>query len=257
MLNRREKRKIKELAERARSTYEIRDSMKATADEALQEIQDMLALFDKTIKGTSDVTALAVPSLDLELRDQIGQILNDILSGKSGSGQEFRNSAKGANPNNGESSGDNESTKSEMDEIPEWAKKLKKRIAKLCHPDAIARSNLSALEQFRRSEWYDVSNRAYEAHDWNELLLVGVYLDLYPEELPAKNQKMRISRCFQKVSSEVNDIRKSIAYKWSEHWNDYELKWTILEFYMSRNGMPIPDKVEAVKKIREYENSLS
>lgn len=256
MLNKREKRKLKELAERARSTFEIRDTMRATQDEATLEIQEMLSLFDKSIKGACNSTELSVPSFSLELQEQMEQLLNDILSGKSGSDQEFRNSANNENPNNTDGDGNIGELGPDPTDVPDWVKKLKKQIAKKCHPDAVARANVSALESFRRSEYFTQVDEAYRASNWNEILLVGVYLDLYPDQLPASNQKQRIARCYQEVNSQVNEIKKSIGYKWSENWTDYDLKWTILEFYLRQKGMAVPDKAEAIKKIVEYENSL-
>lgn len=256
MLNKREKRKLKELAERARSTFEIRDSMKATQEDAVLEIQEMLSLFDETLKGTSDSRELAVPFSNSNLRETLDEILDEILSGKSGFDKEFRNSANDSSNSNHDSNDRNESSGPDINDVPEWVRKLKREIAKKCHPDAIARTNLSALENFRRSEYFSQVEKAYQESNWDEILLIGVYLDLFPDSLPSQNQKLRITRCFQKASSEVNEIRKSIGYKWSENWNDYELKWTVLEFYMAQKGMNIPDKIAAIKKIKEYENSL-
>jgi len=256
MLNKREKRKIKELAERARSTIEIRDTMHQTQLDSMVEIEEMLSLFDKTLKGTSDVTALVVPSFNMELRDQLDQLLNDIISGKSDRDKEFRNSANGPGSCDNDPIGKESNQELDSADIPDWAKKLKKEIAKKCHPDAIGRMNLSALEAFRRNEYFTEVDEAFREHQWDRVLLIGVLLDLYPEALPAQAQKVRITRCFQEVNSQVVQIRKSISYKWSEHWDDYELKWTILQFYLQQKGMPVPDKVEAIKIIRGYEDSL-
>jgi len=253
MLSIQQKRKLKELADRIRFTSEIRDSMYETTKQATFEIEDLLKMFDASLKPrVVSSTELAT----LFYNTQLEEILNDLINDNTHNEKEFRNFKD--DKNRKDSTDENEERLSSQDhQIPDWVSHLRKEISKKCHPDAISRLNLSALEAFRRSEYLTLMNDAFLDKNWNEILLIGIFLDIWVNEIPPEGQKSRLSKCFHNVNSEVSEIKKSISYRWSEEWGNTELKYQVVELYTKKKGIALPEKSEVMKIIKEFEEKYS
>jgi len=250
MLNRRHKTKLKELAYRIRNTEEIRDVVLETQYDATIEIEELLCEFDDDLKAKGTLsTELAVPSSNLGIESIFEAILNDIHE----SDQENRNFTFG----------DDEEPLSDMHETPKdsvvepgWVKKLKREIAKKCHPDKTSTMDLSAAELERRTEYNLRVNDAIANQDWDMVLLIGIYVEAYTSDLPPMNQKRRLTKIFQKTNSNIANLRNTIAYKWSEEWGNTEFKYSIVQMFLEKKGKAIPPKLEAVKKILDWEKKF-
>jgi hypothetical protein len=253
MLGRRHKVKLKEIARRIENTQDIRDSIVDTSHEATKEIEQLLCQFDESLKKKSSLTTeLALFNSTNELAEFLSSLMDDI----SERGEEFRNFSSGGTSGDPDPSEDRHHIDNDSVAEPNWVKKLKREISKACHPDKLESMELSPHEKWKRSQYLLALNDALGQQEWDYVLLIGVQLDIYTEELPPMNQKRRLNKAFGKLNSQVAELRKSIAYKWSEDWGNTELKWQIVQFFLEQKGKPIPDKLESIKIIKEFEKKL-
>ena len=256
MLNRRHKTKLKELSRRIKTTEEVFDITTETIEDARIEIEELLTKFDPTLKRVrTQSTSLAIPFLELDLED----IFSDILR------ENTENSRKSENFNHDHSAQDSDFDQDgnyklpKVDEavIPGWAKKLRKEISKKCHPDMMARLDISEAEKEARGEYLIRMNQAIEDQDWDLILVIGINLDIYTDDLPPMNQKRRIQKVYQRFRRETSKLRETIAYQWSESWGNTKFKVDMVVLFLQKKGLPVPEKLEIIKIVKQFEDLYS
>ena len=83
-------------------------------------------------------------------------------------------------------------------DVPTWARSIYKRIIKLTHPDKLLHLSITALDHERRKKIGMEASEFYSKGDWNNLLLLGVSVDIFTDELSFWYNKISslASRCF-------------------------------------------------------------
>lgn len=251
MLSKRHKTKLKELAHRIKNTQEIYEVTLETVNDATAEIEELLTKFDGSIKRVNTTsTELAVLSSFEDFEDIFKDILNDP-SYKENKNENFSN-----DKTEQQQQADIPEPKIDSALIPSWAKKLRRGISKKCHPDIVDGMNIPQYEKELRREYLLRVNEAIEKQDWDLVLVIGVHLDVYCDELPPMNQKRRIQKVFQRTNKDTVQLRETIAYKWSEEWNNLEFKYQVVELFLNKKGISIGSKVDVIKRIKEHETLL-
>lgn len=253
MLNKRHKIKLRELSKRVKNTKEMYDVTQDTVHDATAEIEELLAKFDPSLLSRSTLsTELAVPSSHSDL----SQILNDILRVTSETNDKFENFDSDNSDKSKDPSKDSIIDQPSIDNvlIPGWAKKLKKEISRLCHPDMLAKLDIPEAEKERRKETLLELNNAIQQQDWDLVLVIGIDLDIFVDELPPMNQKRRVQKVFQRMNKSTVNLRETIAYQWSEQWGNTQFKVDIVTMFLYKKGLPLPTKLEIVKIVKAWES---
>lgn len=142
----------------------------------------------------------------------------------------------------------------ENDTAPPWAKKLWKSIAKKCHPDRLSLQNLTALEIAKRSHWFLESRDLYSQRKFDQLIHIGIQVDVYVDELSMNKQISILEQQHNKISQEIDDIQSSYAWKWGNSWENINAKLGLLINFLRSEMKQIPDNktlLEIIKKIEE------
>ena len=145
-------------------------------------------------------------------------------------------------------------SKPEVEDAPDWAKRLWKGIAKKCHPDRLSFLELTAIQIARRQTWFLEAKSLFEQRLWNRLLHIGVQVDEYVEDLPASLQLKMINDEYNSVTSKVEEIQKSLAWKWGTNWSNVDLRTKILTVVLQSEGIQVPPKLELIKVLVNFES---
>lgn len=254
MLNKRHKTKLRELSKRVRSTKEVYDFTLETNQDATAEIEELLSKFDPTLTKVHNVsTELTVLSSSSELED----LLNDILretSSQNKKSENFNHDQSGPHQDFDEDG--NFNPRVDDVAVPGWAKKLRKEVSKLCHPDMLGRLDISEAEKERRTDLLFQMNRAIEDQDFDMVLVIGIELDVYTDELPPMNQKRRIQKAWQRANRATVKLRETIAYQWSEDWSNTQFKVDIVTLFLQKKGLPVPSKLKIIEIVKEWESII-
>ncbi len=138
--------------------------------------------------------------------------------------------------------------------VPSWAKVLWKKIAMKCHPDRLNFQELSAIEIAKRQHYMLESKIALEEEDWNKLLFIGVQIEEFVEEIPAVEQFNMLESKYNKVTLKVNSIQESLAWKWGNNWDNFNLRVRILEICFQNKGIKVPSKASILETIVKFES---
>ena len=131
-------------------------------------------------------------------------------------------------------------------EAPDWAKKLWKGIAKKCHPDRLSFQELTAIEIARRQTWFLEARGLYENQSWNKLLHIGVQVGEYVEDLSASQQLQMLNVEYAGITSKVEDIQKSLAWKWGTNWDNLEMRLRIITVCLQAKAVTVPSRIELI-----------
>lgn len=131
-------------------------------------------------------------------------------------------------------------------EAPEWAKKLWKGIAKKCHPDRLSFQELTAIQIARRQTWFLEARSLYENRSWNKLLHIGVQVEEYVEDLSASQQLGMLNEEYAGITQKVEDIQKSLAWKWGTNWDNLEMRLRIMEVCLRAKGVTPLSRIDMI-----------
>ena len=239
-LTRRHKRRLKEISRMIDSTITIRDDMVEINLEYAREIEEIILQIessgsDKIKKNSHDEESTA---LSPEIRENQS---SDSKKTDSSTGEH-------------QSDANYEAPPKHVDNVPSWAKALWKKIAMKCHPDRLSFQKLSAIEIAKRQQYMLESKIVLEAEDWNKLLYIGVQIEEFVEELPITQQLSMLESKYNEVTSKVNDIQSSLAWKWGNNWDNFDLRVRIIQTCFQSKGLKIPPRDDILKSIIKFES---
>lgn len=174
----------------------------------------------------------------------------------------FKESSKPEDPTASSGCGSTKESSKDISEIPElpsqemapdWAKKLWKKIAKSCHPDALSFKTLTAIEIAKRQQWFLDSRKLFEEQSWSKLLYIGVMLEEWVETIPAKSQLSMLNSEYSVITNKLQDVQNSIAWQWGTNWDNLELRLKILVSVLKSKGKEVPSRIELLQILVDLE----
>ena len=204
-----------------------------------KEIEDVLAMIQR--KESEPTTVEKSPSLDLSLFTEA-----EANSNKQGykSGQDKHNS------------GEHETAVSKSEqklEVPAWAKKLWKGIAKKSHPDILTFEKYSALEIAKRQQWFLEARNYFENSEYHKMLHIGLQLEIFVEDISFSEQTKILDNEYNTNARAIEKIQGTLAWKWGNNWHNVATKVAIIEAFLTSMGKDSPGKDFLLKIIAEYE----
>ena len=126
--------------------------------------------------------------------------------------------------------------------IPDWAKKLYKKIALATHPDKVTGHTMEEIliKRFLKA------GQSYEAGEYDELVTIALDLNI---EIEMDDEAMHITLSKQRDSlrKKITEIESSLAWIWCENQGDHELKARILSSQL-QHSMNISDLEDMISK---------
>ena len=229
-LSKRQKRRLLEVSKMIESSIVVRDDMEEIQLEYASEIDEVIEMIRQE---KSEAKQSGQSSTDLSLYEESAQS-NSKKTESSTNEHQSETNFEPPEINDGP-------------EAPEWAKRLWKGIAKKCHPDRLSFQDLTAIQIARRQTWFLEARTLYEKQDWNKLLHIGVQVDEYVDDLSASEQLSMLNNEYGKVTHKVEDIQKSLAWKWGTNWENLELRLKIITVCLQAKGIKVPDRIELIK----------
>tara|TARA_A100001011_G_scaffold379234_1_gene444989 strand:+ start:6895 stop:7590 length:696 start_codon:yes stop_codon:yes gene_type:complete len=133
----------------------------------------------------------------------------------------------------------------ESQDVPEWAKKLYKKIAMIAHPDRVSdEERRKSLEKiFRRA------SEAIESGDFEDLIAIALDFDI-SSGLDDTSLKPVLKAQVGRVRSKIEKIETEIPWVWGESYGNHNLRCTILRPMLAREKILRSDDelLEAIKK---------
>jgi hypothetical protein len=229
-LTTRQKRRLSEVSKMIESSIGIRDDMQEIQLEYAAEIDKVIEMIRQE---KSEPKQLGQSSTDLSLYEENTQSNSKKSQGSTNESQSEPN-FEPPKINDGV-------------EAPEWAKHLWKAIAKKCHPDRLSFQELTAIEIARRQTWFLEARTLYEERSWNKLIHIGVQVGEYVEDLSASEQLGMLNKEYSLITGKVEDIQKSLAWKWGTNWDNLELRLKIITVCLQSKGVKVPSKIDLIK----------
>jgi len=130
---------------------------------------------------------------------------------------------------------------------PDWAKRLWKAIAKKCHPDRLSFQELTAIQIARRQTWFLEARKLFEEQRWNHLLHIGVQLEEFVDDITSAEQLKMLNVEYSGITNKVEDVQKSIAWRWGTNWDNLELRVKILTAVLVSKGLEVPPKLQLIQ----------
>ena len=174
-LTKRQKRRLLEVSKMIESSIVVKDDMEEIQLEYAQEIDDVVdQIKDKFLENkrleqeeaSKEVTPRSKTLTNVEKAREVRKMNKRI--------REAQNYVPPPKP--------------QVDDAPEWAKRLWKAIAKKCHPDRLSFLELSALQIARRQVWFLEAKSLYDQRSWPKLIHIGVQVGEYVEDITHKEQ---------------------------------------------------------------------
>lgn len=238
-LTNRQKRRLIEISTVIESSIGMKDNMFGINQEYANELEQ---LAERIRTGTS-------PS-------NMGDTGTDLSLHSSSGANEQKNSKKAEQSTSENQSNENNNEIPEIKKAnaPEWAKKLWKHIAKACHPDRLNFQSLTAIDINKRQTWFLEARELFEAEEWSKLLHIGVQLNIYIDDITAKEQLRMLNTEYSGILSILEKIQASIAWKWGTNWDNMELRIKILQVILQSKGIAIPPRLEMIQHIMSLES---
>lgn len=236
-LTKRQKRRLLEVSKMIESSIVVRDDMEEIQLEYAAEIDEVIEMIRK---DKTKATEPANVSTDLSVYDEPPCSDSQENSSSTNEHQSDSNFESIELP--------------DIPDAPDWAKRLWKGIAKKCHPDRLSFQELTAIQIARRQTWFLEAKSLFEQRLWNRLLHIGIQVDEYVDDLPASSQLKMINDEYNTVTSKVEDIQKSLAWKWGTNWSNVELRSKILTVVLQSKGIEVPPKLDLIKALVNFES---
>ena len=228
-LSKRQKRRLLEVSKMIESSIVVRDDMEEIQLEYASEIDEVIEM----IKN-KDVKPKLIGEASTEMAPYEEKARSDSKK-TQGSTNEHQSEPNLEPPEIPEGP-----------DAPEWAKKLWKGIAKKCHPDRLSFQELTAIQIARRQTWFLEARSLYENRSWNKLLHIGVQVEEYVEDLSASQQLAMLNEEYAGITQKVEDIQKSLAWKWGTNWDNLEMRLRIMDVCLRAKGVTPPSRIEMI-----------
>ena len=236
-LTKRQKRRLSELAKMIDKSSGLRDDMTEIQSEYIKEIDEAILLIKK---ARTEPEILHNPQ-------------ESDLSGLPTLKEDQNEQKSSSDSKKTESNSIEYQSEPDLLEIPSWAKRLWKEIAKECHPDRVNFMKMTAIEVAKRQQWFLESRKALEEEQWSKLLYIGVQLSVWVKELSHNTQIDMLNSEYDAISAKVHSIQNSIAWKWGTNWDNHDLRAQILQVVCTHRGIPVLPKVELIKVLLKLE----
>ena len=239
-LTKRQKRRLLEVSKMIESSIVVKDDMEEIQLEYAQEIDDIINLIKKKDqpKQRQDVSQSSLPA-NTKVRQNI-----QLARMKRKQIQREREAVANYIP----------PSKPEVDDAPEWAKKLWKGIAKKCHPDRLSFLELSAIQVARRQIWFSEAKSLFEQRSWPRMIHIGVQVGEYVNDIAHKEQLGWLNNEYSAISQKITGMQSSLAWKWGTNWENIGLRINILTAILKHKGIPTPPREELTKILIEFES---
>ena len=240
-LTKRQKRRLLEVSKMIESSIVVRDDMEEIQLEYSQEIDDVIKELNKSFEKTQD-TSEKPSSEDII---PISKTQSNVRTAREIRKQRKRiRDAQNYEP----------PPPPEVDDAPEWAKRLWKGIAKKCHPDRLSFLDLTAIQIARRQVWFLEAKKLFEERSWPRLIHIGVQCDEYVDDVTHVQQLGWLSNEYDDISKKISGIQNSLAWKWGTNWSNMELRVKILTVVLQAKGLQVPPKLDLIKALVNFES---
>lgn len=237
-LTKRQKRRLKEISKMIESSVTVKNDMNEINLGYAKEIDEIL----------NRIRRKKAPE------QSSSQLSSDISLYEGSMAEETPSDSKetGSNTNEHQYTENLERTSPPVD-VPPWAKKLWKNIARKCHPDVLNFQKYSAIEVARRQQWFLESRKYFENCEWNKMLHIGIQLDEWVEDIGYHNQNQILDEQYNLNAAKINELQNSLAWQWGNNWDDLNARIRIVTVFMNSLGIPVPDRQRLVEILVEYE----
>ena len=239
-LSKRQRRRLLEVSKMIESSIVVRDDMEEIQLEYAQEID---AIVDQLSKRSGEKKDIPLPESNS----------TDVTSNKTLSNvekaREFRKRTKRIQ----EARAYVPPPPPEVDEAPEWAKKLWKGIAKKCHPDRLSFLELTAIQIARRQVWFLEAKKLFEERSWPRLVHIGVQVEEFVDDITHTEQLGWLNNEYEDISKKITGMQNSLAWKWGTNWSNLTLRINILTAVLRHKAVPIPPKEELIEILMKLE----
>ena len=239
-LSKRQKRRLSEVSKMIESSIVVRDDMEEIQLEYAQEIDEIVDRFAKSLQKSKEPPTQGDDGTEVAPNKTLDNI-NKARQFRKRSKQirEARNYQPPSPP--------------QVDEAPEWAKRLWKAIAKKCHPDRLSFLELSAIQVARRQVWFLEAKKLFEERSWPRLIHIGVQCDEFVDDISHTEQLGWLNNEYSGISTKILGIQNSLAWKWGTNWSNLELRVNILTAVLRHKAIPVPPKEELIEILMKLE----
>ena len=239
-LTKRQKRRLLEVSKMIESSIVVKDDMEEIQLEYAQEIDDAINLVKAKNEKPKEITQAesSVPVKSKHKRNI------ELARAKRKQVQEEREAVRNYVP----------PSKPEVDDAPEWAKRLWKGIAKKCHPDRLNFQDLSAIQIARRQIWFLEAKSLFEKRSWPKLIHIGVQVGEFVNDIAHKEQLNWLNVEYNTISRQISGMQSSLAWKWGTNWEDMGLRINILTAVLKHKGIPVPPREDLTQILIKIES---
>ena len=238
-LTKRQKRRLLEVSRMIESTDEVIKNIAEISTEYISEINELM---EKIHKKKTKTQQQSSSSVDLSLYDQDGSQDSKKTEGSTNEYQSTENPER-----------DISSMPSEIQQAPEWARRLWKGIAMKCHPDRLSFQSLSALDVAKRQLWFLEARKLLETENWPKLIHIGIQCDVWVDELSHLDQHTKLHSMYSKNTSEITQMQGSLAWQWGNSWDDIQLRVRIVTTICQAKGLVPPPRIELIEMLVNLE----
>ena len=136
---------------------------------------------------------------------------------------------------------------SKSSNIPKWAKSLYRNFMKKYHPDKSNKIEIS-IDVIREV------NSSYESERYDNLLQICAVHDVYTNQLGFSKQKNMLNDMNIKMVKNVEDLQKTLAWKWgSQISEDENSTIELIKILCRSNGFEPPQKSEIIKVLKQFD----
>ena len=239
-LSKRQKRRLLEVSKMIESSIVVRDDMEEIQLEYAQEIDAIVDQLAKASQKKKELSVLEPTSTDVTTNKTLSNVEK---------AREFRKRSKRIR----EARDYEPPPPPEVDEAPEWAKKLWKAIAKKCHPDRLSFLELTAIQIARRQVWFLEAKKLFEERSWPRLIHIGVQCDEYVDDITHTEQLGWLNNEYTAISTKITGMQNSLAWKWGTNWSNLELRVNILTAVLRHKSVQVPPKEELIEILMKLE----
>ena len=239
-LSKRQKRRLLEVSKMIESSIVVRDDMEEIQLEYAQEIDDVIEELSKSFVKPEDVP-----------EDAPGEDLIPVSKTQANvqAARELRKHKKRIR----DAQNYEPPPPPEVDDAPDWAKRLWKGIAKKCHPDRLSFLELTAIQIARRQVWFLEAKKLFEERSWPKLVHIGVQVGEYVDEITHIQQLGWLNKEYDGITSKITSMQSSLAWKWGTNWSNLELRVNILTAVLRHKSIEVPPKETLIEMLMKLE----
>ncbi len=239
-LTKRQKRRLLEVSKMIESSIVVKDDMEEIQLEYAQEIENIVDQIKDQFKETKRLS-------QKEASEEIAPTSKTLSNIEKA--RQFRKMNKRIR----DARNYEPPAKPEVDDAPDWAKKLWKAIAKKCHPDRLSFLELSAIQIARRQIWFLEAKTLYDQRSWPKLIHIGVQVGEYIDDVTHKEQLSWLNSEYEGISKHIQTMQNSLAWRWGTNWENIELRINIVIAVLNHKGIQVPTREEITKMLLKLE----